>query len=80
MIEARNPIFGHFLVIDGRLAGVWRRDFKKDTVTITLKRFAPLSEAQEEAVHIAAERFGKFIGLVGSSAPPSPASWPTTPS
>jgi hypothetical protein len=63
MIETGNPIFGHFLVIDGRMAGTWRRDLRKDTVTITLKRFAPLSEAQEEAVHIAAGRYGKFIGL-----------------
>jgi hypothetical protein len=63
MIETGNPIFGHFLVIDGRMAGVWRRDFQKDMVTITLKRFAPLTEAQDEAVQTAAERYGKFIGL-----------------
>ena len=63
LIETGNPIFGHFLVIDGRLIGGWRRDFKKDTVTITLKRFAPLSEAQEKAVNIAAERFGNFLEM-----------------
>ncbi len=62
-IETSNPIFGHFLVIDGRLAGTWRRDFRKDTVTITLKRFTTLNEAQEEAVQIAAQRFGEFLGL-----------------
>jgi hypothetical protein len=64
MIETGNPIFGHFLVIDGRMAGVWRRDLRKDVVTITLKRFAPLSEAQEEAVHAAAERYGPFMDRV----------------
>ena len=63
MIETGNPIFAHFLVIDGRVVGTWRRDFKKDSVTIILKRFAPLSEAQEEAVQAAAEHYGKFIGL-----------------
>lgn len=63
MIETGNPIYDHFLVIDGRLAGVWRRDFKKDTVTITLKRFAPLSKAQVEAIHTEAERFSKFMGV-----------------
>lgn len=62
-IETGNPIFAHFLVIDGRIAGTWRRDFKKDTVTITLNRFVTLDEAQEEAVQAAAERYGKFIGL-----------------
>jgi hypothetical protein len=63
MIETSNPIFGHFLVIDGRILGTWRRDFKKDTVTITLKRFVPLSEAEETAVRVEAERFAKFMGL-----------------
>jgi hypothetical protein len=29
MIEPSNPIFGHFLVIDGRMVGTWRRDFEK---------------------------------------------------
>ncbi|MEW5957590.1 MAG: crosslink repair DNA glycosylase YcaQ family protein [Chloroflexota bacterium] len=38
LIETGNPIFGHFLMIDGWMLGAWRRDFKKDTVTITLNR------------------------------------------
>jgi hypothetical protein len=63
MIETGNPIFAHFLVLDGRMLGTWRRDFKKDTVTLTLKRFVSLSEAQEEAVRIEAERFGRFMGV-----------------
>ena len=63
LIETRNPIFAHSLVIDGRILGTWRRDFQKETVTLTLKRFIPLSEAQEEAVRTEAERFGQFWGL-----------------
>ncbi|MCB0156003.1 MAG: AlkZ family DNA glycosylase, partial [Anaerolineae bacterium] len=63
LIETRNPIFGHSLVIDGRMVGTWRRDFQKNTVIITLRRFAALSENHEEAIHIAAERFGQFVGM-----------------
>jgi hypothetical protein len=64
MIEPSNPIFGHFLVIDGRMVGTWRRDFEKERVTITMRRFLPLNAAQEEAIHTAAENYGKFMGLV----------------
>ena len=63
LIETGNPIFAHALVIDGRLVGTWRRDFQKDTVTVTLKRFTPLREAEEAAVRVEAERFGRFLGL-----------------
>lgn len=63
MIETSNPIFTHFLIIDGRMLGTWRRDFTKDTATITLKRFKPLSDAQEESIRIAAARLGEFMGL-----------------
>jgi hypothetical protein len=63
LIETQNPIFAHTLVIDGGLVGTWRRDFKKDGVTITLKRFTALSEAQEEVLRSEAESFGQFWGL-----------------
>lgn len=63
LIETRNPLFGHFLVVDGRILGTWRRDIQKNIVTITLRRFAALSENQEEALRIAAERFGQFLEM-----------------
>jgi hypothetical protein len=63
LIEKQNAIFAHFLVIDGRLYGTWRRDIEKGKVTVTVKRFVPLSEGQEAAVRNAAERFGRFLGL-----------------
>ena len=62
LIERQNPIFAHFLVIDGRMVGAWRRDFQKDTVTITLRRFVTLSDTEEAAVRIEAERFANFTG------------------
>jgi hypothetical protein len=43
--------------------GVWRRDFEKDTVAITLKRFIDLSEAEAAAVTRAAEQYGAFLDL-----------------
>jgi hypothetical protein len=59
----RNVVFSHFVVIDGRVVGSWKRTFEKKTVVITLRLFEPLSEAQFHAIHAAAERYGSFLGM-----------------
>jgi hypothetical protein len=58
-----NGMFSPTLVIDGRVAGTWKRKFKKDTVVITLSPFTSLSEADRQAVSVAAERYGRFVGM-----------------
>jgi hypothetical protein len=63
LIESQNPLFAHILVIDGRVLGTWRRDFEKEQVVITLRRFVELDEEQETAVRKAGEAFGRFWGL-----------------
>jgi hypothetical protein len=56
-------IYGHILVIDGRVAGTWRRTLKKSEVVIETNTFAPLSKAEFRAVAEAADRYGAFLGL-----------------
>jgi hypothetical protein len=56
-------IYGHILVIDGRVAGTWRRTLKKSEVVIETNTFAPLSKAESRAVAEAADRYGAFLGL-----------------
>ncbi len=65
-VQMWNPNHGvlvHYLVIDGKVLGSWRRTFKKDTAVIQLKPFIPLTEAQKQAVDAACQRFGIFLGL-----------------
>jgi len=45
------------------VAGIWKRTLKKNTVVIELSPFAKLTKTDYQAVAIAAERFGKFLGL-----------------
>lgn len=59
----RNVAFSHFVVVDGRVVGSWKRTFRKKTAVITLRLFEPLSEAQFQAIHAAAEGYGSFLGL-----------------
>lgn len=60
--RARNGIFGPIIVINGRVAGTWRRALKKDKVVITLSTFAKLTRAEARAVAAAADRYGEFLG------------------
>ena len=63
LIEKSNPLFAHFIVIDGCMIGTWRREFKKDTVIITLNPFEPFSDVQCAAVYHQALRYGQFLGM-----------------
>jgi len=56
-------VYGHVLVIDGRVAGTWRRTLKKTEVVIQTNTFAPLSRPESRAVAAAADRYGAFLGL-----------------
>jgi hypothetical protein len=55
--------FPHCVVVDGRLVGTWRRQFKKNQVIITLNPFAPLSSGQLRAIAEAAADYGRFLNM-----------------
>jgi hypothetical protein len=51
------------IVIDGRIAGSWRRIIQKDNVLVEIKPFRPLDESARRLVRVAAERYAEFLGL-----------------
>lgn len=51
------------VVIDGQVAGTWKRTVRKDAVVITVSPFVPLSDAQTDALAAAAEQYGRFVEL-----------------
>lgn len=58
-----NGILPATIVIDGRVAGTWKRTFKKSTVVVSTSPFAPLTAAQDRALAAAADRYKEFLGL-----------------
>ena len=58
-----NGMFSPTLVIDGVVAGAWRRTFKGGAVVIETTPFRPLTAAENEALSAAADRYGDFLGL-----------------
>lgn len=53
----------YVILIDGQIVGSARRTLQKRAVTIETRLFLPLTEAQEQAVAVAAQRYGEFMGL-----------------
>jgi hypothetical protein len=63
-LDARGSILSnHTIVIDGRIAGVWKRTLRKNAVVIELNPFIPLTEAEGQAVEVATHKYGAFLGL-----------------
>ena len=53
----------YMIVIDGLIAGTWKRTIKKSEAAIELVRFRDLTRAEEQAIADAAGHYGKFLGL-----------------
>jgi hypothetical protein len=51
------------IILDGHIAGTWKRILKKSEVVIELAPFSALTTAENRAITDAAERYGKFLGL-----------------
>jgi hypothetical protein len=50
-------------MIDGRVAGTWKRTIKKNEVVIELVPFIMPTDDQSQAIIAATQQYGKFLGL-----------------
>jgi hypothetical protein len=63
-LDARGSVLAqHTIVIDGRVAGTWKRTLKKNAVIIELSPFTSLTKAETRAITSAAQRYGAFLDL-----------------
>jgi hypothetical protein len=63
LVDSGNVIFHQPILIDGQVAGTWTRKLKKGAVVITTNLLRPLTAAAMDALAVAAERFGSYLGL-----------------
>ncbi len=66
VVPGNNGIFLPTLVIDGRVAGTWKRTRTRTHVAIQLSPFAPIADTALPAITAAAERYGRFLGLAAT--------------
>jgi hypothetical protein len=50
------------VVVDGGVAGTWRRTLAKGAVRVSVQPFSRLAKGEWEAIASAAERYGRFLG------------------
>jgi hypothetical protein len=63
LVPGSNGVFKPTIVVDGRVAGLWQRAFKKNSVVITPTPFGRFSKAETQALALPAARYGQFNGL-----------------
>ena len=62
-LAASGHGIGSNLIIDGRLAGLWKRTLKRDTVIVEITPLRSLSAKEKALVPAAVEPYAKFLGL-----------------
>jgi hypothetical protein len=67
--EPPGSSFTHLLLVDGRLAGFWRRRQRARSTDMEVRLLRPLDADEREAVDAAAERYAAFTGVPAAWAP-----------
>jgi hypothetical protein len=52
----------YIVILDGRIAGTWKRSIEKRTVRVRVAPFRKLLATEKEAIAAAATRFARFLG------------------
>jgi hypothetical protein len=63
IVPGSNGMFLPTLIIDGRVAGVWKRAVKKKAIVIAANCFKPIKNSEKQRFAIATARYAKFLGL-----------------
>jgi hypothetical protein len=56
-------LIANVIVLNGQVAGGWKRTLKKETVTVELRPIIKFTKYEKEAVEHAAKKFGNFLEM-----------------
>lgn len=62
-VVAINGLFNASVVVDGRIAGLWKRNVGKTSIAPEWQPFRPLPKSRLPALRAAAKRYGAFVGM-----------------
>jgi hypothetical protein len=60
--DAGNGIFAPVMLLNGQIAGTWKRKVQRDLVVVELNPFRALKRAEKQALGECAERYRQFLG------------------
>ena len=55
--------YPHYLIIDGRVAGSWKREIGARSASVRIRSYEPLTRASRAAIAAEVDRYGAFVGL-----------------
>jgi len=58
-----DDVHPYHVIVNGRLAGSWRREVKRSEATIEVATYRPLGPRARQALKTAADDYGRFVGL-----------------
>jgi len=53
----------YLIILDGQLAGTWKRTIRKNIVTVDMNPFKNLSDDENHALTMAGQHYGAFLQL-----------------
>lgn len=63
-IKANDPSFlAHVIILDGQVIGGWKRNLKKDKLSLECTPIIKLTKAQKAALDLAASQYAEFLEL-----------------
>jgi hypothetical protein len=63
-LDARgNFLFNNVIVINGQVAGTWKRTIKTTSVLVDLNPFRPFTKTEKQALDSAIDRYGTFLEM-----------------
>ncbi len=66
VLTGERPVFNLLVILDGQVAGHWKRTLAKGAVLIEVALYAPLDDAQRSALQAAADRHAAFLDLTAT--------------
>ena len=63
MAVSSNGIFRPVIVVDGRVEGIWKREIKRNKITIEAELFKHPEAATRNAIERASIPYGYFMGI-----------------
>ena len=61
-VFSNNGIFWPTIVVNGQVAGIWKREIKKGKLIVTINFFDESNKISNELLQKAAEKLGRFLG------------------
>lgn len=63
IVPGNNGMFMPTIVVNGQVAGTWKKKLRKEDATVTLLPFEPFTSSTLQELELAAIKYGNFIGI-----------------